>query len=96
MLAMLLAAIEVNDVKYEVRNRLVLQALGEASKLGLPCGIGSDERDPDWPVMFIELPGVGQVSWHIPAHTRKWDGHTTAEKYRRVRDYIAAEGLISV
>lgn len=55
---------------------------------------GADPAEPGWPVLYIELP-TGQASWHIspddldllehvPAGAATWDGHDTAEKYRRL------------
>jgi len=62
-------------------------------------------RDADyrysWTVC-IELP-TGQATWHIPewdlhlfrgietAHENIWDGHTTEEKYVRVRKLLKLE-----
>jgi hypothetical protein len=82
------------DGAYRERNQLValLAAL-------FPAGIAKtriEGWDPEWEnCVFIELP-TGQVSWHyhdreadlfahLPAYTKPWDGHTTAEKYARVR-----------
>lgn len=87
-LSMLLAAIEANDTKYGPRYGLVLTAVAIAQLLGYPTGFRIDPAEPDWPVAMIELPKVGQVSWHLPAHVRKWDGHSTEEKYKRVRAFI--------
>lgn len=72
--------------RYDVRNRSVLYAVGLAAACGYPCGIRLDPSEPDWPVVYIELPN-GQVSWHLPQHEREWDGHDTPEKYRRCREY---------
>jgi hypothetical protein len=55
---------------------------------------GADPAEPDWPVIYITLP-TGQVSWHlspddtdlfghVPRGAAVWDGHDTAEKYRRL------------
>lgn len=64
-----------------------------------PSHIGyTDPDEPDWPVVIIETPN-GQMSWHIApddvdlfTHVRPtdracrgWDGHTTEEKYDRIR-----------
>lgn len=67
-----------------------------------PSHIGhNDLAEPDWAVVIIEAP-TGQLSWHVSptdlplfSHVqrttricRSWDGHTTEEKYERVRDLI--------
>jgi hypothetical protein len=85
-LAALLAAIERNDSEYDLRYALVLRAMAVARDLGFAVGIRIDPADPEWPVVYIELP-TGQVSWHMPQHPAPWDGHDTAEKYRRCREY---------
>lgn len=84
---MLLRAIEANDEKYIPRYGLVLEAVTIAHKLGFPAGFRLDPAQPEWPVAFIELP-TGQVSWHLPQHPTPWDGHDTAEKYRRADRWI--------
>jgi hypothetical protein len=86
-LALLLASIEANDLKYEARYALIFHAISTALRAGLRAGVRFDSREPDWPIAFIELPS-GQVSWHLPQHARAWDGHTTAEKYSRCRRFI--------
>ena len=65
---------------------------------------GSYQEDPEregWLIAYADLP-TGQVSWHIPPADRDlfenarfapdvvWDGHSTAEKYARVREAIGA------
>lgn len=59
----------------------------------------ADPQCPKWPVVFVELP-TGQASWHfspddwwigacIPRrHGAVWDGHTTEQKYQRIRNLI--------
>ena len=37
-----------------------------------------------WPVAVIVLP-EGQVAWHLQAIDCEYDGHTTEEKYERIR-----------
>ncbi|MFF2964274.1 coiled-coil domain-containing protein [Streptomyces sp. NPDC057963] len=69
-----------------------------------PSHIGcTDPCSPDWPIVIIETP-AGQMSWHIwlrdmdlfvhvpPTNPRSstWDGHTTDEKYQRLRDLTEA------
>lgn len=78
----------------------VVVALGRAAMaLGHEVYFAEDPLEPDWPVLFIELP-TGQVSWHLhpddasvfaadfpwieEGSNEVWDGHTTEEKYRRL------------
>lgn len=63
-----------------------------------PASIGHiDSTTPDWPVVTVQTP-AGQMSWHIApedadlfAHLDPkdpcfaWDGHSTDEKYARLR-----------
>ena len=91
------AETEEKNRAYEERNRVValLAAL-------FPSSLERDPAQPrdEWSwVVLIELP-AGQVSWHfnadllplfdhVPRHTgRGWDGHTTEQKYARVRQTI--------
>ena len=68
-----------------------------------PAHIGhTDPAASDWAVLTVELP-TGQACWHIapadmdlfahvqpkPRHARGWDGHSTEEKYARVRQLVA-------
>ena len=69
-------AAEINKL-YEDRNALVLLAGKLARENHLRCGLGLDPHEPDWPVMFIDLP-TGQVSWHLPRLSREYP-----ELYRR-------------
>ncbi len=67
-------------------------------KVGIKNHVGA-EWDDEWRnVLFIDLP-AGQVSWHlheselinfpdIGPYDGEWDGHTTEEKYERVRKFI--------
>lgn len=72
---------------YEWRNKAVYHALALATSLGMPGGIRIDEDEPEWPVVYIELP-TGQVSWHVPEHFTAWDGHDGHEKYQRMRAFL--------
>lgn len=61
----------------------------------------NDPAEPDWPVLYIDSP-KGQLTWHISpddlwlfAHVPvkredmpRWDGHSTEEKYQRLRDLV--------
>ncbi|MEU6756951.1 hypothetical protein [Streptomyces sp. NPDC046685] len=68
-----------------------------------PSHIGYTDPDtPDWAVVTIEAPG-GQMTWHVAPNDmdlfghvtptnricRGWDGHTTDEKYERLRSLTA-------
>lgn len=56
----------------------------------------NDPSEPDWGVLYIDTP-EGQLSWHISpddmylfigipvVNDFMWDGHTTEEKYERLR-----------
>lgn len=90
-LARVLLAIEAADTDYDTRYGLVLDAMTLARKLRLPVGIRIDEKEPEWPVVHIELP-TGQVTWHMPQHPAEWDGHDTATKYARCRAYAESVG----
>ncbi|MFJ2267773.1 hypothetical protein ACIOHO_15630 [Streptomyces sp. NPDC087849] len=69
-----------------------------------PSHIGhTDPTAPDWAVVTVETP-AGQMTWHIAERDmdlfthvqptnricRGWDGHTTDEKYQRMRDLTQA------
>jgi hypothetical protein len=73
--------------EYDLRNQLILSVMVDAQALGYAAGFRFDAQEPEWPVAYIELP-TGQVSWHLPQHPLVWDGHTTAEKYERVRRFV--------
>jgi hypothetical protein len=66
-----------------------------------PSHIGyTDPEEPGWAVVIIDTPG-GQLAWHIAPDDRDlftyvrpsepgdtgWDGHTTEQKYERIRHY---------
>lgn len=89
---------------YTERNLCVALVAQLARQLGHTVGIKQhegEEWEDDWrTVLFIDLP-TGQVSWHLhqselgnfpglPEYTGSWDGHTTLEKYERVRRFIAS------
>jgi hypothetical protein len=96
---------ELRAKAYTERN-LVLALLVDYAKGGLTSdriGIkkhqGEDWEDEWRNVLFIDLPHVGQVSWHlhdsellnfpgIGEYKGEWDGHDTEEKYRRVKTFI--------
>lgn len=53
----------------------------------------------DWRVVWADIPGVGQVSWHVekelvegldwlPETDNAWDGHDREEKNERLKSFI--------
>ena len=66
----------------------------------LPAVMADDPTDPDWRIVYLDTPS-GQWSWHIarsdldlfahvPDGEATWDGHTTQQKYQRIRDLTEA------
>ncbi len=61
-----------------------------------------DPENDGWILVYVDLP-TGQASWHIaPADQHlfagvrfapdvEWDGHSTEEKYARIRDLIGGQ-----
>ena len=72
---------------YDRRNRLLCMAVVHAQQLGYRCGCRIDQKEPDWPVLFLELP-TGQISYHLPQHALVWDGHTPEEKRQRLWAFV--------
>ena len=66
----LLKDIEMHDnVKnYDVRNNLIWELLAVVKHLNFEYGIRiPDDCNPEeWLVVYIILPNVGQVAWHVP------------------------------
>lgn len=86
----MLRIIEMHDrhKAYDLRNAATFHALHYAILLGYPCGVGFDEKEPDWPVVYIDLPNIGQISWHTPGYPGEWDGHTSEMKYERIWTFL--------
>jgi hypothetical protein len=91
--------IAAKDGAYAERNKLVA-LISKLFSASLERHPENEEWEDDWRwIVFIDLP-TGQVSWHIhdselnmfdhlPRNAgRKWDGHTTDEKYERVRKML--------
>lgn len=76
---------------YHTRNKLVWRAVGLASWLGIPTGVGIDPNADTGrrTVAYIHLPGAGQVSWHMPEYEHPFDGHAGPEKTRRIARFAA-------
>jgi hypothetical protein len=76
-----------NDTNYEERYYSVIHAMSHATAIGYKVGIRIDPNEPEWPVVYIELP-TGQVSWYMPQHEKEYDGHSTEEKFERIKRFI--------
>ena len=86
------------EAVYTERNQAVAVLVALAKRLGYHVWVNWNADDPDWPIVFVDLPsyGAGQVSWHIPYEEMRtffpdklpigggWDGHDNAEKARRL------------
>lgn len=85
----------IKDAAYHERNQVVA-ALAKV----FPSGINKTlipGWEPEWcNCVYIDLP-TGQVSWHyhdneadlfenLPPYTKPWDGHSTEEKYERLKE----------
>lgn len=68
---------------YDERARHLAYAIGYCGDAQIEWGIRIDPAEPEWPVLYFELP-TGQVSYHMPQHVNEWDGHDTPEKNRRI------------
>ncbi len=84
------------DDAYFDRNQAAMALAKMALALGYRVGLCRDKEEPDWPVLMIDLPG-GQVGWHLPAkevvgewpeYPGEWDGHSLAEKRRRIESFL--------
>lgn len=92
---------EEAERQYQARNACLVSAVRQADRLGMRAWTGPDPAEPDWAVVGVSLPGVGQVRWHVPLPLApglvglpdgpEWDGHDTTQKYRRVAAWIAAD-----
>jgi len=81
---------------YADRNRVVQLAAMLAEKLGYRVGLRVDPDEPDWPVLFLDLP-TGQISWHLSPgdaypvwdlYEGEWDGHTNEDKAERIYRFV--------
>lgn len=87
-----LEAEENREAAYKVRNFGIVSAVGMAMGLGMKAGFQGDPGDPARVIAYVELPGHGQVSWHLPAYAGTYDGHSTMQKYLRVAEYLIEMG----
>jgi hypothetical protein len=90
MISLLLDQIEKNDTNYDVREVLIYQLLALCKQKGFECGVDIDPSQPPedrWSIIRIILPDIGEISWHMPPCTIKYDGHSIEEKYERCRKF---------
>lgn len=92
---------------YADRNRAAQLATRLALELGYPAGIRASTVDDDWPVVALRLPGVGEVSWHVPQselllskerdlYVEEWDGHDNAQKAERIASYLRRPNMLEL
>ncbi len=83
---------------YFDRNQAAMALAKLAQAQGWKVGLRVDQKEPDWPVLMIDLP-TGQVSWHLPKdevigqfpeYDRSWDGHDLDMKRKRMEAFIAS------
>lgn len=79
------------ELAYQRRNAFIYQALAQAAAVGYDHGIQPDPAEPGRVLAYIDLP-TGQVSWHLPCYVGEYDGHSTPEKYHRVREFEQGAG----
>lgn len=91
MLQETLKKIVVNDTNYSMREYYIHDAMKMAKILGFKTSVYIDLKEPDWPVFAIELPIVGQVSWHMKFDKLEYDNHTTAEKLSRCITFASSD-----
>lgn len=84
------------DKVYSDRARAVQLAARLAMMIpGFEAGVRTDEMSPDWPVVAINIPGHGEVAWHMHVndlvltepYAGAYDGHTDDEKAKRIADF---------
>lgn len=76
---------------YMARRQMLAAAIGQAHRCGFEWGFRIDLKEPEWPVLYIELP-TGQCSWHMPQHSEPWDGHSTELKMKRIDAFLRRLG----
>ena len=86
----------LNDAYFD-RNQAVMAMARMAQLQGRKVGILTDPDEPDWPVLMIDLP-TGQIGYHLPRdevvgdwpeYDGVWDGHSLAEKRKRIHRFLA-------
>jgi hypothetical protein len=89
-LAKLLKEVNENYENYDRRYIIVLDILIISKKLGYPCGFRHDASEPDWPVVVVDLPMIGQVSWHMPPSNIEYDNSSVDDCKARCSQYANA------
>ena len=89
------------DDAYYDRNLLALAFARLAQEKGWTVGLRTDPQEPGWPVLYVDIPGQGQVSWHLPAaevdqagwpcYPGTWDGHDLAQKRHRLTQFVTRQ-----
>ena len=86
----------LNDAYFD-RNQAVMAMARMALQLGYRVGLKKDPKEPDWPVLMIDLP-TGQVGYHLPIeevvgawpeYGDEWDGHSLAKKRERIERFLS-------
>lgn len=85
---------------YKERNLLAQMVVEMCNKLNTSevSGVREGTENDDWPVITGSLKSGEEIAWHVPKEElllskiskRKYDGHTTEEKYKRCKEYIEA------
>ena len=95
---------DVVQVKQSALNALYTERAHLVALLAkdYPSAYVEDTENDSWIIVYVDVP-TGQLSWHISpedqslfsgvrfAPDTEWDGHTTDQKYDRVRALIGAE-----
>ncbi|GAA2639819.1 hypothetical protein [Streptomyces axinellae] len=91
---------EERDSVYQERAQLLAWLATDLPAVLVPA---IDMDEPDWHLLYLDTP-AGHLSWHIHPRDvelfdhvehvdaddprARWDGHTTAEKYERIRSLL--------
>lgn len=79
---------------YTTRLVAILTTATLAAACGFDVGFSADEKKPAFPcVIHIDLPPMGNITFHLPQPADPWDGHTTKMKWQRV---VAFANLFAV
>lgn len=102
-----MSADQMLDEVYADRNHLAMLVGAMAIQLGGDAGWANDPETPGYKVLLILLPdGGGQISVHVSDQEAaqfevgpsvdEWDGHTTAEKRKRIAQFLfeATEAMV--